>query len=662
MSKKKLLLGVLCFIYLFTMTSTSIGNDTVSINSSDFRAQKQKIENPYVDVPSAIRNMYNPDLFPDIYMMTQPNCLFTSRTNYEKIQNGEKPGTVASHGSVWNYDTDIPIIFYGKGIKQNYLGGEANLIDIAPTLAYLTGVQRPSAAKGRVLNEIIEPETAVWTSEDRPKVVVLFSLDQARLDYLNVFDDAFSFLKENIIAKGSSFAGGRITHAKTATAVSHSSVGTGTIPGIHGVLGNNVIQPDDTFPLTIDDGNRTDYGHGDLSPHNLLVPTLADELDRRYSNKSIIVSSSSYARAAIGVAGHGAYYDGSDYAYEGADKDFVFSCNRYAGVPYTNTDYYALPDYLNAETNSEIHVKNWLKKYYNLDIESTPWTQDLTLMDTTRFSASDEPIGHASAQFPWDETYTFNHPLIDNDEVEPDMLQSFQNYREDETILSKKYYNSSISPFLDLWNIDLNLLIMDNEKVGQDNVPDLVFCHIKSLDIVGHNYGIYSGEIYNYMFFADYMIKKVIKWLNENVGENQYTCVFFSDHGANNVTNNGTWIVKEDVTEAMEAQFGVGIIKKMSGDQIWIDHDILESSGNTLENVAAWMENNFTWAMKAYTSNQVRLNTPNYVNDASAVFNENHDISIPNLDVFGTMMPIILKKYSNPNDPIGYYWKFQPQN
>ena len=660
MFKKKLLLGVLCFICLFTMVSASIGDDTGSTNSSDFSTQKQKIENPYVEVPSAIKNMYHPDRFPDIYMITQPNCLFTSRASYELIQNGEKPSTVASHGSVWNYDTDIPIIFYGKGIKQNYLGGEANLIDITPTLAYLAGVQRPSAAQGRVLNEIIEPEAAVWTSEERPKVLVLFSLDQCRLDYLNVFDDAFSFLKQNIIAKGSSFAGGRISYAKTATAVSHSSVGTGTIPGIHGVLGNNVIQPDGTFPLTIDDGNSTDYGHGDLSPHNLLVATFADELDRRYNNKSIIISSSSYARAAIGVAGHGAYYNDSDYAYEGADKDIVFSCNRYAGVPYTNTDYYSLPDYLNAETNSEIHIKNWLKKYYNLDIESTPWTQDLTLIDTTQFSASDEPVGHASAKFSWDETYTFNHPLIDSDEAEPDMLQSFQNYKEDGTILSKKYYNASISPFLDLWNIDLNLSIMDREEVGQDNVPDFVFCHIKSLDIVGHSYGVYSGEIYNYMFFADYMIKKVIKWLDENVGENQYTCVFFADHGANNVTNNGTWIVNEDVTESMEAQFGAGIIKKMYGDQIWLDHDILKSSGSTLENVTAWMENNFDWAMKAYSSNQVGFNTQNYVNEASAVLNGNYDISIPNLDVFGTTIPIVLKQYNNPDDPIGYYWNYQP--
>ncbi|WP_207678578.1 alkaline phosphatase family protein [Desulfonema magnum] len=562
-------------------------------------------ENPYTGVLSAVTNMYHPERFPDIYLVTQPNCLFTSRSSYEKIQNGEKPSTVASHGSVWNYDTDVPIIFYGKGIKKGYLGGEANLVDIAPTLAYLTGVQRPSAARGRVLHEILEPESATWNSEERPKVVVLFSLDQGRTDYLSVFEDAFSFLKQNIIAQGAFFTQGRITYAKTATAVSHSSVGTGTIPGIHGVLGNNVMLSDGSFPLTINDGNATDYGHGDLSPHNLLAATLADELDRRYNNQSIVLSSSSYARAAIGVAGHGAWYDDSDYTYAGADKDIVFSCNRYSGLPYTNTDYYHLPDYLKTENNPDIHIKNWLKKYYGLDVESTPWTHDLTLTDSGPYSASDDPVGHASAVFPWNEAYSFSHALTDEDEAEPHTLQRYQDYDPDMTVLSKKYYNTSVSPFLDLWNNDLNLMIMEKENVGQDNIPDFTFFHIKSLDIVGHNYGVYSGEIYNYMFFADYMIRKVIKWLDHNVGQGNYTCVFFSDHGANNVITNGTWIVKEDVTEAMEAKFGASVLRESAGDQIWLDTEVMKQANVSSEDVATWMEENFDWVMRAYTKKEV---------------------------------------------------------
>jgi predicted AlkP superfamily pyrophosphatase or phosphodiesterase len=601
MAKKAAVFVSLFLMLCFGMGMLTLQSGTASEKSDDPAGQARKIENPYVEVPSAIQNMYHPTRFPSIYLITQPNCLFTDKATYEKIQNGEKPGTVASHGSVWNYDTDVPIIFYGKGIKKGYLGGEANLIDIAPTLAYLAGVQRPAAAKGRILNEIIEPEAATWNSEERPKVLVLFSLDQGRSDYLNVFEDAFAFLKGQVIKNGATFAQSRICYAKTATAVSHTAVGTGTIPGIHGILGNNVLQADGSFPLSVDDGNATDYGHGDLSPHNILVPTLADELDRRYNNRSVVISSSSYARAAVGVAGHGAYYKDGDYAYSGADKDIVFACNRYSGLPYTNTDFYTLPDYFDAKNNPDIHIKNWLKKYYGLDIESTPWSHDLTVMDNGPYSASQSPVGHASASFPWGETYTFSYPLATTAEAEPYMLQRYQDYNKDTTVLSKRYYNASTSPFLDLWNADLNLMAMEKEKVGQDNVPDFVFFHLKSMDVVGHSYGVYSGEIYNYMFFGDYIIKKVTQWLDRNVGEGNYTCVFFGDHGGNNVAVNGQWIVKEDMKEAMEARFGSGILSQFAEDQIWIN----PKNGVSYEEVASWMEENFDWVVQAYSAKEV---------------------------------------------------------
>ena len=561
----------------------------------------QSVENPYTQVFSSVVNMYHPDRFPDIYAVTQPNCLFTSLAEYEKIKKGEKPTTIASHGSLWNYDANVPIIFYGKGIKKGYLGGKADLIDIAPTLAYLTGVQPPSASQGRVLSEILEPEAAAWNSEDRPKVVVLFSLDQCRADDLNSFEDAFAFLKQQVIAKGASFAEGHISYAKTETAVSHTSVGTGTVPGIHGITGNNILLSDNSFPLAIDDGNKTDFGHGNLSPHNLLVATFADELDRRYNNRSIILSSSGYARAAIGIAGHGAYYQDKGWQYSGADKDIVFSCNMYSGVPYTNSDYYRLPDYLDVNNNPDIHVKSWLKKYYALDIETTPWTHDLTLTDSSPYSASDTPVGHASAAFAWGETYTFSYPLIKKGAAEPFPLQYYQNYNKETTVLTDKYSNATVSPFFDLWNTDLNLMIMEKENVGKDNIPDFAFFHLKSLDVVGHRYGVYAGETYNYLFFADYMIKKVIRWLDKNVGEGKYTCVFFADHGGTNVIANGTWIVNEDVKSAMETKFGTGILRNISNDQIWLNTDMLKEKDISLKTVASWMEDNFSWVFRAYT-------------------------------------------------------------
>lgn len=146
---------------------------------------------------------------------------------------------------------------------------------------------------------------------------------------------------------------------------------------------------------------------------------------------------------------------------------------------------------------------------------------------------------------------------------------------------------------------------MKKEKVGKDNIPDLVFFHLKSMDAVGHRYGIYSGEVYNYMFFADYMIEKVIRWLDKQVGKGNYTVVFFGDHGGTNVITNGQWIVNEDVKEVLEAEFGAGIVKRQGNDQFWLDQEVLQGSGRTNEDVARWMESQFKWLIRAYTKGEV---------------------------------------------------------
>ena len=43
--------------------------------------------------------------------------------------------------------------------------------------------------------------------------------------------------------------------------------------------------------------------------------------------------------------------------------------------------------------------------------------------------------------------------------------------------------------------------------------------------------------------------------------------------------------------------------------------------------------------------------------DGCAILEENFDINMPCIDVFGTKLPINLKKFTNPDDPFGYYWK-----
>jgi arylsulfatase A-like enzyme len=59
-----------------------------------------------------------------------------------------------THGSTFNYDAHVPVIFMGPGIKTGRFDQTIAVNDVAPTLATLLGIETPSGSVGRVLAEI----------------------------------------------------------------------------------------------------------------------------------------------------------------------------------------------------------------------------------------------------------------------------------------------------------------------------------------------------------------------------------------------------------------------------------------------------------------------------------------------------------------------------
>jgi predicted AlkP superfamily pyrophosphatase or phosphodiesterase len=68
------------------------------------------------------------------------------------LQSGyifEKGGEVAtSHGTLYSYDTHVPLIFYGWHIPSQTINAPVYTVDIAPTIASLLNIQEPSACIG----------------------------------------------------------------------------------------------------------------------------------------------------------------------------------------------------------------------------------------------------------------------------------------------------------------------------------------------------------------------------------------------------------------------------------------------------------------------------------------------------------------------------------
>lgn len=82
------------------------------------------------------------------------DVVYTLRPGFmeEEYGNGGK-GT--SHGSPWNYDTHVPVLFFGKGVAPGEVLRRTSIVDVAPTVAAIVGMARPNACNGQVVQEVL---------------------------------------------------------------------------------------------------------------------------------------------------------------------------------------------------------------------------------------------------------------------------------------------------------------------------------------------------------------------------------------------------------------------------------------------------------------------------------------------------------------------------
>ncbi|MCV9385409.1 alkaline phosphatase PafA [Reichenbachiella ulvae] len=82
------------------------------------------------------------------------DILFTIQSGWLSTYGKENKGT--THGTHYTYDTHVPMLFYGWGIKPGKSYRYHSITDIAPTISMLLNIGIPSGATGQPLYEIFE--------------------------------------------------------------------------------------------------------------------------------------------------------------------------------------------------------------------------------------------------------------------------------------------------------------------------------------------------------------------------------------------------------------------------------------------------------------------------------------------------------------------------
>jgi len=104
----------------------------------------QMWQNEYVDgVEAIVQNGYNQKRSGDVMYVYHPAHI--SYSNYG-----------STHGSPMDYDTHVPLIFFGKGFNKGATSVRTEIYDIAPTIASMLMIEFPNGTTGSPIVEVLD--------------------------------------------------------------------------------------------------------------------------------------------------------------------------------------------------------------------------------------------------------------------------------------------------------------------------------------------------------------------------------------------------------------------------------------------------------------------------------------------------------------------------
>ena len=115
----------------------------VAVTGTDL--ERGIIQDPWMQM---ILNGYSKERSGDVIFILKPGYLAVSSN-----ASSEHKGT--SHGSAFNYDTHVPLLWYGNKIKHQEIFRPIEITDISATLVHLLNLQRNGSMTGKPIIEIL---------------------------------------------------------------------------------------------------------------------------------------------------------------------------------------------------------------------------------------------------------------------------------------------------------------------------------------------------------------------------------------------------------------------------------------------------------------------------------------------------------------------------
>ena len=327
---------------------------------------------------------------------------------------------------------------------------------------------------------------------ERPKLVVGLVIDQMRWDYLYRYYDRYGnggF--KRLLQNGYSFENTFIPYTPAVTAVGHSCLYTGSVPAIHGIVGNDWIErltgqrmycTDDKSVNTV--GSFSNQGQ--MSPKNLLTTTVGDELRLATNFKSRVFGIALKDRGGIIPAGHSA---NAAYWFDDSTGNWITSTYYMNDLPaWVN-------NYNRGRKADSMMMKDWNLLY------------DISVYDQSTADDKDyeRPLYH-------EKKLTFPHSY--------------------KSLIGKNYYPFRQSPYGNTLTIDFAEKMIRNERIGMNGQTDMICVSLSSTDYVGHRFGPNSLEVEDTYLRLDKDIEKFLKYLDATIGSKNYLFFLSADHGA----------------------------------------------------------------------------------------------------------------------------------